>query len=168
MMGSLDAVRRWRQALLASAGCAAFAVCLLHLGELGRFPWDTHVLLAATGLAGVAIIGVPGRGWRVLAGLLALPLAFLLWQTGHASHANAFAACLDQGEMLRQRLDVFRRQYGAFPAALDELPGPLPCPLITRASLLDYQRSEDGYRLSFGDSLVSHAASERLPFSAHK
>lgn len=168
MMRNRDPVRRWRRPLLVAGGCVAFAVCLVHLGELGSFPWDTRVLLATAGLTTIAAIGFSGLPRRLLAVTLALPLAFLLWQAGQASHARAFAACLGDGEVARQRLDLFRRQHGHFPAELEELPGPLPCPLITRASLLDYQRSDNGYRLSFGDALVSHVAIESESFAASK
>lgn len=167
-MSRPDTLRRWRRPLLVAGGVAAFAGCLLHLGELGRFPWDAQVLLATLGLAAIAMITLSTPARRLLAGVLALPLAFLFWQVGHASHTRAFTACLDEGDLLRPRLDVFRRQHGHFPAELEELPGPLPCPLITRASLLDYQRSDSGYRLSFGDALVSHVASESEAFAAQK
>lgn len=148
--------------------CCAFLIALWQ-GESGRSPLDTgFLLLGLSASLAVALLAPLKIGKR-----LALAIAFLSaygasYGAGAASFSAAFDECLRNGEEVRSRLGKFHERNGAYPEGLEQLPGATPCPLITRATLLRYQRSGSGYFLRFGDWLVEHEATESESFSAEK
>lgn len=124
--------------------------------------------------AGIAAIGALiawylfGAWWkRMLAGLLFAACGLVVQELGSNEQARAFNQCIEQAETVRLALADFHRARGYFPAALEDLPMDLPCKPRFGSTLLRYTQTQAGYQLSFG-SFVTHSASERDAFSAHK
>jgi hypothetical protein len=141
---------------------------LLNLGERGLALWDDRVMLAMATLLVPPMLAWRRWPWRLTIATLAVMAGALTFQAGSTSYVHAYNACLDDGEIARNALHEFRRQHGSYPARLEDLPGPLPCGLYTRPTILVYRAEGNGYTLSFGDSLVTHSATEAEAFSAHK
>jgi hypothetical protein len=88
---------------------------------------------------------------------------------GTRSFAHAFNECVQRGEELRTALAQHRARSGQFPQSIDTLPrSSTRCERWLRGSILRYEPTHAGYRLSFSDWHVSHAATEVEPFMAHK
>lgn len=141
----------------------------LWLGEGGLRPWDTALLGA--GVAGGLMVAVAAPGHmrgKVLLGASSLVVLFATWYVGSHSLAQAFNECVDGGEDIRALLRQYRAERGEYPVNLDALATSIPCGRITRPSVLVYERTAVGYRLSFADWLATHTATESEPFIAHK
>src|SRR5215510_4384718 len=76
--------------------------------------------------------------------------------------------CVERGEEVRILLSEYRRSHSVYPETLNQLRSPIICARISRPTLLTYERTTNGYTLSFHDWLVHHAASEDQSFLAHK
>ena len=44
----------------------------------------------------------------------------------------------------------------------------MPCARVIRSTILAYERTANGYALTFGNWLVLHTTSQSEPFIAHK
>jgi hypothetical protein len=80
----------------------------------------------------------------------------------------AFNDGVVSGELMRVVLLDYRSRHGVFPEELDELDDSPVRKRLLRGSVMDYRRTESGYELSFGDWMISHHATESLPFHATK
>jgi hypothetical protein len=112
---------------------------------------------------------VPGR-WplKVFAGVASLALYAVAFYSGSLSFDRAFNECVARGEEVRVQLTEYRNRHNRYPEHLGQLEGFALCERITRPTILDYQKTRDGYELSFGDWLVEHKATESETFIAHK
>lgn len=155
--------------IIAAGLVLGIAVLGYWLGEGGLRLWDAA--LWGAGVVGglMAAVVTPGkmRG-KVLPGASAVMLLFGAWFAGSHSLAQAFNACVDKGEDIRALLTKYHEERAEYPANLDALTASIPCGRLTRPSLLVYERTTAGYRLSFGDWLVTHTATESEPFVGHK
>lgn len=139
------------------------------LGEGASPLWRAGPVLA--GLIGVSVVVRLLRGavWiRVLGGLVALTMYSVAILLGSRSFDRAFTECLERGEEVRIQLQHYYDRNARYPERLNALEGPKLCERFLRSSILDYQRISGGYRLSFRDWLVEHAATEAEPFMARK
>ncbi len=153
-------------ALVLAASCALFAVWL---GE-GTAPLR-DALPFAGGITGslVVALAAPGRTMsRALAGIASLALYAAAFFIGLESFGRAFDECMDKGEEIRVLLSEYHIETNRYPESLKEVQGDRFCEPMIRATILDYQRTNGGYHLSFRDWLVEHAATESESFTAHK
>jgi len=145
------------------------AVLGLWLGEGGLRPSDTALLGA--GVIGGLTVAMAASGkvrGKALLGASSLVIFSAAWFAGSHSLAHAFNECVDRGEDIRALLREYHEETGEYPVNLDRLKTSIPCYQITRPSVLVYEKNAVGYKLSFGDWLVTHTATESEPFIAHK
>ena len=141
------------------------AMLALWLGEEGG--WSLNLYGLAGCLVLLVVIAYLVRGHLVF--LLLSVLIFLgAFFAGRSNYEHAFKQCMEHGESLRQDLAHYKHQHGHYPAELDEVHTAVPGELLLRPGLMYYQRTANGYELSFRDWLMSYSASESKPFEAHK
>ncbi|GJJ04168.1 hypothetical protein RugamoR64_47060 [Duganella rhizosphaerae] len=159
-----------RRKLAAAFVVAVSLLVCFWLGEHNTDLLPVHHLLAAV----PAAVILPFLLWRRsrLAGMLASPAiiaaAVAVWMGGAAEGARAFNECVVHGEEVRVLLTQYRAAHGRYPARLSELHARLPGELFFPPHVLHYELTASGYRLGFGDWLVSHEATESDAFMAHK
>jgi hypothetical protein len=140
------------------------------LGEAGEPPWRAELPIAV-GVVGSLVVALAVAGpqvIRALAGAAMIAVYAFTFLGGLASFDRAFNECVERGEEVRILLGEYHRSHSAYPEALSRLRSPIPCTRISRRTILTYERTTNGYALSFRDWLVEHAASEAASFSAHK
>ena len=139
------------------------------LGEGESPPWAAvPVVSAFVGAFAVAVV-MPGKLWVksvVGVGTCALYAAALF--LGWLSFTSAFGECIEKGEEVRAQLSEYQKKEGQFPERLGQLQGFKLCGRILRPTLLEYEKTRNGYVLSFRDWLVEYSATESEPFMAHK
>jgi hypothetical protein len=184
VLARLDLVNRGcLPALKRRLGFVLIALALLLLGEwagedLVERPRLLLILDSPGPLFGAAVLlivwCVLGRSWRragARAGLSALLVAALavgLWGGNHIGR-DAFAACIERGEEVRQALEAYRSAHGRYPPSLEALDRPsLPGSRLLHGNLLSYASDGASYRLGFRDWLYAHQATDNSAFMAHK
>src|SRR5262249_29880722 len=70
---------------------------------------------------------------------------------------QVFNECIERGEEVRILLTEYHRSHSVYPETLDQLRSPLPCARISRPTLLTYEKTTNGYTLSFHDRNVVSA-----------
>jgi hypothetical protein len=91
------------------------------------------------------------------------------WYVGTKILQLTYNDCWHNGEEIRAKLADFYRINCFYPKTLDQLNAKdLPCQLVFPPQLLAYETTLSGYNMSFGDSFVTHMASEKSEFEAHK
>ena len=91
------------------------------------------------------------------------------WYMGRTIAISAFNDCVERGEIVRVALQQYQAQYDEFPENLRDLRlHDLPGRRWLRGTLLSYQRTLEGYELSFSDWLVTQRATETTRFVAEK
>ena len=155
--------------MAASAACAPAG---WWLGESAGFPPPfVEVLLAIVigSALGFATSG-PGAVRRSIGSMLVLGALTVGYLGGGRSSEVAWNDCVHRREDVRAALAQYRQDRGGFPLDLSQLPGGSTCgnrPM--RGTILRYERrADEGYVLSFGDSLAVHEATDEAPFSSHK
>jgi len=158
---------------------AATAAFLFILATLGAFWLGEHP--RRTFLSGYEIL--IGIVFAIAAGLLLLnrgrniarnaaiflALVYCFAFMAGVKEANlAFNDCVDNGEQAREELAKFHAIHGRYPSDLAELCVKLPGQLILPPNTLNYARTPTGYKMYFGDWLVTHEATESDSFFAHK
>jgi hypothetical protein len=164
-----------RRALLVSALILGFTVLGWWLGEdismlVGNALTLVLLLILSIALTVATFLALGfERGRAGIAGIGAvITLALGFWGGSEVSQ-RAFNECLVGGESVRERLDEYKVRHGFYPKALSELPGRIPCQRTLRGSLLEYSlHGKDGYKLRFGDWLVTHEATDKDAFLAVK
>ncbi len=129
------------------------------------------MLVLGAGVVGGVSVGIAAPGKvisKTLLGGCALVLFVATWFAGAHAFNHAFNECVHRGEDVRVLLTRHYQERGEYPIELDALEAPIPCGRITRPSVLVYEKTADGYELSFADWLVEHTATESEPFMAHK
>ena len=141
------------------------------LGEHVTGPVGLGVgLLAALCLAFLTL-SASWRNERRLAFLTAgitLIIFAVPWLAAAKESSLAFNECVADGERVRSALAEYRDVHHQFPARLSQLPVHLPGQLVFPPHVLKYERTQNGYTLSFSDWLVSHEASDQQAFLARK
>jgi hypothetical protein len=128
---------------------------------------DILVLLAIV-IVTVGLLWPVGRV-QAIAAVLGVALIFgVSWLAGSREASYAFNDCVQNGELARDALLNYRSKHGNFPPTLAELADPVPGKLLFPPHTLNYQRTADGYILSFSDWLVRHEATESSEFTANK
>ena len=127
---------------------------------------STTALLAFVAMPLAAVAVAPRRDpSRVRMRLVAGALLFIgAWTAGQTSLHKAVEDCVLHGEEVRLALRAYRLQHGEFPEQLSELPVELPGGRLLHPSILDYQRVERDYRLSFTNAGIRYLANARYPF----
>jgi hypothetical protein len=139
------------------------------LGEAGRPPWSAlPIAVGIVGSMGVVLTLAGRRTMKASAGAAMIGVYALTLFCGLASFGHAFNECVERGEEVRTLLSEYRRSHSVYPETLNQLRSPIPCARISRPTLLTYERTTNGYTLSFHDWLVHHTASEDQSFLAHK
>jgi hypothetical protein len=91
------------------------------------------------------------------------------WYLGSKILQLTFNDCWHNGERTRAKLADFYQKNRFYPKTLEQLNSKnLPCQLVFPPQLLVYETTPSGYNLSFGDSIVTHMATEKSAFEAHK
>jgi len=117
----------------------------------------------------VVVLTLPGRRtMKASAGAAMIGVYGLTLFCGLASFGHAFNECVERGEEVRILLSEYRRSHSVYPETLNQLRSPIICARISRPTLLTYERTTNGYTLSFHDWFVHHTASEDQSFLAHK
>jgi len=139
------------------------------IAEGGSPPWAAvPVVSAFVGALAVAVV-VPGKLWvKSVGGLGAFVFYAVALFLGWLSFMSAFGECVEKGEEVRAQLSEYHKKEGRFPERLGQLKGFKLCGRILRPTLLEYEKTGDGYVLSFRDWLVELKATETEPFMAHK
>jgi hypothetical protein len=121
---------------------------------------DEVVFLAGLALAAVSILLVKGRWARALSplGLFAV-LAISVW-LARRSAGKVFQRCSAEAAPLHARLKKSAHQGKPLPSSLSELGLNPPCELWLRATMLQYEKTDTGFRLSYSGWLTSHTATE--------
>lgn len=151
-------------------GLAAVVVVFgLWLGEGGSPPWAAvPVVSVFVGALAVAIV-VPGRLWvKSVGGVGTFVLYAVAWFLGWLSFTSAFGECVEKSEEVRAKLSEYQKKEGRFPERLGQLKGIKLCGRILRPTLLEYEKTKNGYVLSYQDWLVEHRATESEPFMTRK
>ena len=158
---------KWRLTLITALVIVSAGVGMW-IGEDGR--WSTMALSAALsfGAAGAFVAGAT-LSRRFGAALLTTCFCVAGIYVGTHSFAHAFNECVQRGEELRAALAQYRARAAQYPQSLDALPrSSTRCERLLRGTILRYEPTQTGYRLSFSDWLVSHEATEAEPFMARK
>jgi hypothetical protein len=169
----------WWRLILTTALVGAGAGVGMWIGEAARLSVWTLGAVLSFGAVGALAGRSPSR--RIGAALLTSCVCVAGIYVGSQSFAHAFNECVQRGfahafnecvqrgEELRNPLAQHHARTAQYPQILDELPRSTPrCRRLLKGSILRYDRSEAGYRLSFSDWLVSHEATDVQPFIAHK
>jgi hypothetical protein len=129
---------------ISTAAIAALAVCVL-LGDL---------------------LGSRARRWARLASAVTAALIFGAgWILGSVELERAFTTCVTHGEEVRTALEEHRERDGEYPVSLDELTRfAIPGGRLLRPGLMLYERTTDGYALSFADATVRMTATHERGF----
>jgi len=139
------------------------------LGEAGGPPWGAlPIAIGIVGSMAVALTLEGRRAMKVSAGAAMIAAYALAFFCGLASFGHAFNECVERGEEVRILLNEYHRSYSEYPETLNQLRSPAPCARMSRPTLLTYERTTNGYALSFHDWLVDHTASEDRSFLADK
>jgi hypothetical protein len=139
------------------------------LGEAGTRPLSAPpIVVGVVGSIVVAFTLAGPRAKKASAGAAMIIVYALTFFCGLVSFGQAFNECIERGEEVRILLREYHRSHSVYPETLDQLRSPLPCARISRPTLLTYEKTTNGYTLSFHDWLVDHTASEDRSFLAHK
>lgn len=139
------------------------------LGEGGSPPWAAVPIVGAFVSAFAVAVVVPGKCWvKSVGGVGAFALYAGALFLGWLSFISAFGECIENGEEVRAQLSEYHKRENQFPERLGQLKGFKLCGRILRPTLLEYEKTRNGYVLSFRDWLVEHKATESEPFMAHK
>jgi hypothetical protein len=145
------------------------------LGEDPGWPPGSGLLLLASSvvwlLLGWLLTRLASRVWYVglVVGVACAGMFGAGLLLGDQESTRALNDCIDRGETVRAALSDYHRQHGRYPDELAELGmSDLPGNLLLRGNILRYRSTGTGYRLEFGDWLVTHEATESSPFAAHK
>jgi hypothetical protein len=151
-------------------GLAAVVVIFgFWLGEGGSPPWAAVPVVSAFVGAFAVAVAIPGKLWlKSVGGVGAFALYAVALFLGWLSFTSAFGECVEKGEEARAQLSEYHKKEGQFPERLGQLKGFKLCGRILRPTLLEYEKTGDGYVLSFRDWLVEHKATESEAFMAHK
>ncbi len=88
---------------------------------------------------------------------------------GDRSRSRATNQCFTQGEEIRRALDRYRAVHGSYPRLLSQLPGiRLPGQRLLRGSVLEYERTSNGYNLVVEDPIMITSATETHGFVSTK
>lgn len=139
------------------------------LGE-GALPlWD-EVVVAGGLLSGLTVaVVIPGKpGFKMSAGMASMGLYTLALYLGALSYDRAYNECIERGEEVRHQLSKYHSKHNQYPEQLKQLENFGYCERLVMPTILKYERTEQGYELSFGDWLVEHTATESEAFMAHK
>jgi hypothetical protein len=139
------------------------------LGEGGALPWTLVPVVSAFVAAFAVAVVVPGKLWvKSVGGVGVFALCAGAFFLGRHSFSSAFGECVEKGEEVRAQLSEYHKKENQFPERLGQLEGFKLCGRILRPTLLEYERTKNGYVLSFKDWLVEHKATESESFMAHK
>ena len=139
------------------------------LGEAGGRAWAALPIVTGIGGSLIVALAVPGRRVKkAVVGVAAFVFYGLAYFAGISSFGRAFADCIGRAEEVRVLLREYHQIHAVYPESLTQLQSPIPCARMSRATILTYDRTGNGYTLEFGDWLVQHTASDTNPFIAHK
>jgi hypothetical protein len=145
------------------------AVLGFWVGEGGSPPWALVPVVGAFVAALVVAVVVPGKLWvRLVGGVGVFALFVVALFLGWLSFTLAFGECLEKGEEVRALLDQFQKKEGRYPERLSQLERFGLCGRILRPTILEYEKTNGGYVLSFKDWLVEHTATEANAFMGKK
>jgi hypothetical protein len=125
-------------------------------------------LIAIAGCFIVSYLGFNRIIYRILTAPVFLVLFLLAFHLGSNSFYNAFNECLNKAEDVRIVLSNYKNKHGEYPEKLKDLNVKIPGLRIMRGSLLQYERTNSGYKISFEDWLIERSATEASPFTARK
>ncbi|GAC1649998.1 MAG: hypothetical protein NVS4B3_08010 [Gemmatimonadaceae bacterium] len=144
------------------------------LGEDASLAPPRAVALLTGGVVVAALIGraaapniVRGRRGAMVAAA-AFGLAF--W-AGTREVQSSLSDCVERGEEFRNELARYRASTGDYPVRLQNLaPSAIAsaCPRLIRGTILKYERTQGGYRLTYDDWTATHQATESAPFAAYR
>ena len=162
-------MRHWVKRNVALSLAAVVVVFGFWLGEGESPPWAAVPVVSAFVGAFAVAVAVPGKLWvKSIGGVGTFALYAVALFLGWLSFTSAFGECVEKGEEVRAQLSEHQKKEGQFPERLGQLQGFKLCGRILRPTLLEYERTRNGYVLSFRDWLVEHSATESEPFMAHK
>lgn len=144
---------------------AGLAVVSLLLGiwggeEVSVFIVDEWVVLAGATIAGLSIPATRGRWARVLSplGLLTV-FALSVWFSAQNA-GKVFQGCAAEAAPLHSKLKALVAEDKPLPNSLSDLGLKPPCALWLRTTMLEYEKTGSGFRLSFSGWLTRHTATE--------
>lgn len=90
------------------------------------------------------------------------------WSTGQSSSKNAFKDCAKQASTIQASIEKYKVDNGYYPETLESLGIELPGGRVTRPSILEYERKNDGYLVSFTGKNYFYTATDQHPFKGEK
>jgi len=163
---TIDGMRTWRIGALVLVLGAALLAGFWFGGTLGRgVSWTATLAAAACVILGDVLGSRTSSASRIATAVAAALLFAAGWFLAGREIDRAYAECSRRGEGVRAALEEYRRYNGGFPATLDEIPDfEIPGRRLLRPGLLKYQRTGDGYVLSYRDTYVENIATHERPF----
>lgn len=105
---------------------------------------------------------------KVAAGLVHILLMFGMFFLGFQVHSRAFNSCFFEGEYVRYVLSDYKKKHREYPVTLEEIGVGGLCSRPLTGTILKYEKTEDGFELSFRDWLYEHVATEKGTFKGNK
>ena len=102
---------------------------------------------------------------RMLSALVMAGLFVVGWYGGIVELTRAFDQCVERGEEVREALEGVRTSSGEYPQSLARLADvSIPGRRLLRPDLMEYDRVDGGYRLTFSDAVTTMSATHERGF----
>lgn len=158
--------RRFIELLTLSATC----ITGIWLGEgyssLVDYPCILAVLLFPLGM-GLLVPSDDSRNKYILMGVTVVIFVFA-WNAGWGSANRAFDRCVELGPQVREALAKYHQDQGVWPERIEDTGMEVPGKRSLRPPLMEYQRDEQGYRLSYYNWQLTHLATQDQPFMSYQ
>ena len=165
-------MRAWLSILAIGTGVIFWGVWRGEDSYAGPFDYTIDIVIAQVCFFASILVAWKARRIRAKAAVfgIVIPVALAVGlYSGHQDSQRAFNECVQRGETVRVALGEYFSDNGRYPQALDSLQmEDSPGGRFLRGSILRYKVTGEGYQLSFGDWLVTHVATDSLPFTAYK
>ena len=100
--------------------------------------------------------------------LLVIIVGISIWRNA-LDFQSSFNDAVKRGEEIRLELNVYYKKNGNYPNTLNDLNiKNIPGKRWYRKTIIKYKKVNNGYSLKFGDKFVTHIASDKEEFLAHK
>jgi hypothetical protein len=100
--------------------------------------------------------------------LVVIMVGVSIWQDA-LNFTSSFNDAVTRGEEIRLELNAYYKMNGYYPNTLNDLNmKELPGKRWYGKTIIEYKKVNNGYSLEFSDKFVTHIASDKEEFLAHK
>lgn len=141
-----------------------------HMGESSPSFERFFLVIAISTFVGPAMAFAVAKRYlvRVIFSVLSIIIFIGFFGIGERSFYLAYNSCIEKGEQVRVALNKYQKSNLEYPDNLNLLEIDIPCSRILSGTLMQYEKTESGYILSFSDWLVIHRANQDETFNAIK